>query len=218
MKNLRIFSLDLDKNAFALLKGKTKITEAVVDFIKKENFDITLLQGNKKLLYNLKMQDNLGQYRIFNHMKQSMVLLRSKVPYLGCHDGKTCSVFVSQLERDPIALFNVKKSKKESLEEFKELYRLYNNTDSNEYVKSCIVSGTFHDVDIEKFCADYNLVAISSSIASSYYGKKKPIHHMLISQNLEATDVKKQIGLVDIMQISTHYPIEASISYKKVLK
>ena len=34
MKNLRIFSLDLDKNAFALLKGKTKITEAVVDFIK----------------------------------------------------------------------------------------------------------------------------------------------------------------------------------------
>ena len=209
MKNLRIFSLDLDKNAFALLKGKTKITEAVVDFIKKENFDITLLQGNKKLLYNLKMQDNLGQYRIFNHMKQSMVLLRSKVPY---------SVFVTKLERDPIALFNVKKSKKESLEEFKELYRLYNNTDSNKYVKSCIVSGTFHDVDIEKFCADYNLVDISSSIASSYYGKKKPIHHMLISQNLEATDVKKQIGLVDIMQISTHYPIEASISYKKVLK
>ncbi len=225
MENLKIFSFDFGSNSFSLPNSSnTKVLKTVTDFIKKENFDIALLQGNENLLYNLCIKANLGQYEIidsyaiFSRMVRTVFLFKQTLPCLSNYDGKMCSVFISQLGREPIAFFNVKKNKKDDLEEFKTLYSLYSNSDNDEYVKSRIVSGTFNNVDIKKLCTDCDLVDISSSVVSNYRGKKGSIDYILISKNLVANEVRKRLDVVDNMKFSSHCPIEASVTYKKVLK
>ena len=67
MENLKIFSFDFGSNSFSLPNSSnTKVLKTVTDFIKKENFDIALLQGNENLLYNLCIKANLGQYEIID--------------------------------------------------------------------------------------------------------------------------------------------------------
>lgn len=51
MENLRVMSFDLD--SFALVRSKVERSKRVIDYIRKLDIDLAMIQGDKELIYNL---------------------------------------------------------------------------------------------------------------------------------------------------------------------
>ena len=222
MKNFRIVSFDLDRDSFILNKRNLdERIEKVVRFIKEENPDISFLQGDRDLLSRLEYNNKelLSNCGVFG---SGNVRTISK-PNIKCalmHSGDNFEVTVLKNRNYNIGYFNVKKLKKDNLEELKKVYKKFIDSKSLEYIDYQVMTGSFLDTSVEDVEEEFNLTLVSS-VAKSYYDKKnkKPMNHLLVSEELVPfCKVKRDIGIVDSMRVSSHYPIIADFTYKKVFK
>ena len=194
MEKLRIMSFDLD--SFTLVKSKEEKSKIVIDYIKELDVDIALLQGDTNLLYNVLFnnKDSKDYFSDYNYAN-TMFLNHEKSKWVDDYMRKFASCYVSKLDDSDIALYNIKKYKKESLWEFRNILEEYKNIDHK------VVAGTLQDVNIDSFCNKYNLDNVCSKPRSNY---------VLVSKGLDAKVVDSPImGSVEVG------PMVVDITYKK---
>ena len=150
MKSLRIMSFDLD--SFVLVKNKEEKSKRVIDYVNNLDVDIALLQGDTNLLYNVLFnnKDSKDYFSEYNYAN-TMFLNHEKSEWVDDSMRKFASCYVSKLDDSGIALYNIKKYKKESLWEFRNILEEYKNIDHK------VVAGTLQNVNIDDFCKKYNL-------------------------------------------------------------
>lgn len=195
MEKLRIMSFDLD--SFTLVKSKEEKSKIVIDYIKELDVDIALLQGEANLLYNVLFnnKDSKDYFSDYNYAN-TMFLNHEKSKWVDDYMRKFASCYVSKLDDSDIALYNIKKYKKESLWEFRNILEEYKNIDHK------VVAGTLQNVNIDDFCNKYNLDIICSEPRSNY---------VLVSRGLGAKVVDgPMMGSVEVE------PMVVDITYKKV--
>ena len=222
MKNFRIVSFDLDRDSFVLNRyGINERVEAVSDFLKEENPDIAFLQGDSGILNRLECNNKelLSNYGIFG-INNVRTIAKPNFKCALMHSGDNFEVIVLQTRDYNIGFFNVKKLKKDNLEELKRVYKQFTDSKNLEYIDYQVMTGSFVNTSIREIEEEFNL-SLVSSVARSYYDKKnkKPMNHLLVSEDLvPVCDVKRHIGVVDSMKVSSHYPIIADFTYKKIRK
>ena len=192
MEKLRIMSFDLD--SFSLVKSKEERCKRVIDYIKNIDIDFALLQGNKHLLYNVLC--NSEDYLVEYFYKNNMFLKHARTEYIDDYMGENTGVYVSRIDNQDIALYNVKKYRKESLWEFRNMLKEFEN------VEHKVVAGTLPSVNIESFCNKYNLDNVCSGPRSN---------HILVSKELDARVVDRPVMVSVDAQ-----PMVVDITYKKV--
>ena len=66
----------------------------------------------------------------------------------------------------------------------------------------------------------FDLEDVSTLVGQKTHTKnnREILNHFFISRNLEIDSIHKLVGLTENLGIGEAYPIEASISHKKVLK
>ena len=195
MEKLRIMSFDLD--SFTLVKSKEEKSKIVIDYIKELDVDIALLQGEANLLYNVLFnnKDSKDYFSDYNYAN-TMFLNHEKSKWVDDYMREYASCYVSKLDDSDIALYNIKKYKKESLWEFRNILEEYKNIDHK------VVAGTLQNVNIDDFCNKYNLDIICSEPRSNY---------VLVSRGLGAKVVDgPMMGSVEVQ------PMVVDITYKKV--
>lgn len=221
MKNLKILSMNLGNSYIPIIdkKKKTKIAE----FIQSKEFDIVMLQGN-----NRKLEKNYLGYEIvtFNNRVVTLVNSKSSLGVVGeVKFGKignvTISPFNANFDKTFLACININSNKKNNIKDIFNICKLYCDEKMSSYSRYRIIAGSFpRNLNIEDFCNQFDLEDISSSIGQSYYSDKELLDYIFISKNLKVVnnDVYKHIGLVDVDKALSTYPIEASVTLKKVLK
>lgn len=218
MKNLKIMSFDLDKK---FIFNKSRRNHITIDFIEEEKCDIVLLQGVEqsyhdicfaRLPYRIFYSKGYKTLTLIHQDLNCWILNFKQIDQLG-----SVLVFHDNCDKKNLALINIKTSKKQDLNIIKDIYKLYTNKDTNEYVDNLIIAGTFpRNLDIDKFSNDLNLKDISSGVGQSFYHGRKPLNHMFLSDKIIEGETFKQIGIVDQLKVSDHYPIITSCTYKKV--
>ena len=192
MENLRIMSFDLD--SFTLVKSKVERSKRVIDYIRNLDIDLALLQGDKELIYNLLFM--IKDYGVVYNYSNYLFLMNPILDFVDDYYFINSGAFVTKLGYEDIAFYNIKKYKKESLWEFRNMIKEYKNIDYN------VVGGTLQDVGIDSFCNKYNLDNICSKPRSN---------HILVSKELDVKVVDVPvIPSVDVQ------PMVVDITYKKV--
>lgn len=191
MENLRIMSFDLD--SFVLVKSKAERSKRVMDYIKNLNVDLALLQGDDRLLFDLlwRNEDYEALYNYFNAF-----LLKPKVEFVDNYKGIDCGSFVTELGNEKISFYNLKKIKKGSLSEFKNMVSEF------DYIENKILVGAFKNVNVDDLCKKYNLSNVCS---------EKCDNHILVSKSID-------VNIVDSPSIKDSFisPMIVDIAYKKV--
>ena len=215
MKNLKILSMNLGRG-FVPIKDKGK-REYLMEFIKKEDYDIVMLQGNR--IGSNRLFKDLG-YSYADSSKNVITLVsKREIVENSSTDELNCSI-ISNITM-PLELINVncKDSKK-----FGDVFNIcdyYSRPDSKGFVSSRIVAGRFpREVDTNEFCDLFDLEDVSTLVGQKTHTKnnREILNHFFISRNLEIDSIHKLVGLTENLGIGEAYPIEASISHKKVLK
>ena len=192
MEKLRIMSFDLD--SFVLVKGKEEKSKRVIDYLRKTDADLGILQGDNNLLYDLSTM--LNEYNIIYDYCNSMFLVKPILDIVDNFSSVDCSAFVTKLMDEKIAFCSIKKRKKESLGKLRDILREYENIDHK------VLGGILQDVNIDSFCDKYNLDNICSEPRSNY---------VLVSNGLDARVVDAKV-----MKSVEVQPIVVDVTYKKV--
>ena len=192
MEKLRIMSFDLD--SFVLVKGKEEKSKRVIDYLRKTDADLGILQGDNNLLYDLSTM--LNEYNIIYDYYNSMFLVKPILDIVDNFSSIDCSAFVTKLMDEKIAFCSIKKRKKESLGKLRDILREYENIDHK------VLGGILQDVNIDSFCDKYNLDNICSEPRSNY---------VLVSNGLDARVVDSPM-----MESVEVQPMVVDITYKKV--
>lgn len=215
MKNLKILSMNLGRG-FVPIKDKGK-REYLMEFIKKEDYDIVMLQGNR-----------IGSNRLFKDLGYSSADSSKNVITIGFKreiaensstDELNCSI-ISNIT-NPLELINVNCKDSKKFDDVFNICDYYSRQDSKGFVSSRIVAGRFpREVDTNKFCDLFDLEDVSTLVGQKTHTKnnREILNHFFISRNLEIDSIHKLVGLTENLGIGEAYPIEASISHKKVLK
>ena len=214
MKNLKIFSMNLGRR-FIPVKDKRK-KEYLRDFIKEEDYDIIMLQGND---INVSYR-NLG-YEEINSNNKVITFLRSS--FLVCDiDFSNFGIvnsFVTYYDRSPLSIINVNCKNPKDMDKVFKACDVYSKEDDPHYVKSRIVAGRFpREVDTNLFCDAFDLEDVSTLIGQKTHAKnnREMLNHFFISRNLECMNIHKLVGMTEESKIGEAYPIEVTL--KKVLK
>lgn len=187
MEKLRIMSFDLD--SFTLVKSKEERSKRVIDYLKKTDIDLGILQGNDNLLYDLSTR--LEGYDIIYDYYNNLFLMK---PILDVVDNFS-SVDYSAIVTKDTAFSSIKKRKKESLGKLRDIFREYENIDHK------VLAGTLQNVNIDSFCDKYNLDIICSGPRSNY---------ILVSKGLDARVVDSP--MMESVEVE---PVVVDIAYKK---
>ena len=211
MKNLRILSMNL-RRGFIPIKDKGK-REYLMDFIREEDYDIVMLQGNG---INL----DVCNYITINNNKKVSLLCHDRLTgfdsEVGYKDVKSSIIYC---DNSVLACINVNCKNANSMDEIFKVCEVYSKEDDPYYVKSRIVAGRLpREVDTNEFCDQFNLDDISTLVGQDMHIKnnREMVNHFFISRNLEAESVHKLVGMTEVLRIGEAYPIEVTL--KKVLK
>lgn len=192
MEKLRIMSFDLD--SFVLVKGIEEKSKRVIDYLRKTDADLGILQGDNNLLYDLSTM--LNEYNIIYDYCNSMFLVKPILDIVDNFSSVDCSAFVTKLIDEKIAFCSIKKRKKESLSELRDILKEY------ESVGHKVLAGTLPNVNIDSFCDKYDFVDICNGPRSN---------HILVSKGIDAKVVERPI--MDSVEVQ---PMVVDITYKKV--
>lgn len=192
MEKLRIMSFDLD--SFVLVKGIEEKSKRVIDYLKKTDIDLGILQGNNNLLYDLSTR--LEGYDIIYDYYNNLFLIKPILDVVDNFSSVDYSAFVTRFMDDMIAFCSIKKRKKESLGKLRDILREYENIDYK------VLAGTLQNVNIDSFCNKYNLDNICIGPRSN---------HILVSKELDARVVDAKV-----MKSVEVQPMVVDITYKKV--
>lgn len=195
MGKLRIMSFDLD--SFTLVKSKEERSKRVIDYVRNLDIDIALLQGDENLLYDFLVRAiKMNDYNIINDYVNNLFITKQDIEYVDDFASIYSSAFVTKLDEGDIALYNIKKYKKESLWELRNKFRVYESIDYK------VLAGTLQNVNIDSFCNKYNLDNICSGSRSN---------HILVSKGLDARVVDGPM-----MESVEVQPMVVDVTYKKV--
>ena len=192
MENLRIMSFDLD--SFTLVKGIEERSKRVIDYVRKIDIDLGILQGNNNLLYDLSTR--LEGYDIIYDYYNNLFLMKPILDVVDNFSSDDYSAIVTKFIDEMIVFCSIKKRKKESLGKLRDIFREYENIDHK------VLGGTLQDVNIDDFCDKYNLDNICSGPRSN---------HILVSKGLDARVVDAKV-----MKSVEVQPMVVDITYKKV--
>ncbi len=192
MEKLRIMSFDLD--SFTLVKSKEERSKRVIDYVRKTDVDLGILQGNNNLLYDLSTM--LNGYDIIYDYYNNLFLMRTILDVVDNFPSVDYSAFVTKFMDEMIAFCSIQKRKKESLGKLRDIFREYENIDHK------VLAGTLPNVNIDSFCNKYNLDNICSGPRSN---------HILVSKGLDARVVDSPM-----MESVEVQPMVVDITYKKV--
>ena len=192
MEKLRIMSFDLD--SFVLVKGIEEKSKRVIDYVRKTDIDLGILQGNNNLLYDLSTR--LEGYDIIYDYYNNLFLMKPILDVVDNFSSVDYSAFVTRFMDDMIAFSSIKKRKKESLGKLRDIFKEYKNIDHK------VLAGTLQNVNIDSFCDKYNLDNICSGPRSN---------HILVSKGLDARVVDSHM-----MESVEVQPMVVDITYKKV--
>ena len=192
MEKLRIMSFDLD--SFVLVKGIEEKSKRVIDYVRKTDIDLGILQGNDNLLYDLSTR--LEGYDIIYDYYNNLFLMKPILDVVDNFSSVDYSAFVTRFMDDMIAFCSVKKRKKESLGKLRDIFKEYENIDHK------VLAGILQDVNIDSFCDKYNLDNICSEPRSNY---------VLVSKGLDA-----MVVVSPMMESVEVQPMVVDITYKKV--
>ena len=215
MKNLKILSMNLGRG-FVPIKDKGK-REYLMEFIKKEDYDIVMLQGNR--IGSNRLFKDLG-YSYADSTKNVITLVsKREIVENSSTDELNCSI-ISNIT-NPLELINVNCKDSKKFDDVFNICDYYSRQDSKGFVSSRIVAGRFpREVDTNEFCDLFDLEDVSTLVGQKTHTKnnREILNHFFISRNLEIDSIHKLVGLTENLGIGEAYPIEASISHKKVLK
>ena len=192
MENLRIMSFDLD--SFTLVKGIEERSKRVIDYVRKIDIDLGILQGNNNLLYDLSTR--LEGYDIIYDYYNNLFLMKPILDVVDNFSSDDYSAIVTKFIDEMIVFCSIKKRKKESLGKLRDIFREYENIDHK------VLGGTFQNVNIDDFCDKYNLDNICSGPRSN---------HILVSKGLDARVVDAKV-----MKSVEVQPMVVDVTYKKV--
>ena len=105
MENLRVMSFDLD--SFALVKSKVERSKRVIDYIRKLDIDLAMIQGDKELIYNLLFM--IKNYGVVYNYSNYLVLMDPTLEFVDDYYFMDSGAFVSKLGYEDIAFYNIKK-------------------------------------------------------------------------------------------------------------
>ena len=215
MINLKILSMNLGKAFIPIIDKKKK--EYITNFLDEKSYDIIMLQG-----------DNIPRNLDLNYIDMNYDIIKKNKGLITLHN-KDIYVSPFSVESDYIDT-NVVHNKTSSLACFnincKDLKNFYDvdnicKSYSKNYIKSRVITGRLPiEVNTDSFCKFLDLKDVSTNIGKITHEKNKRdiINHFFISRNLEVTSVHKLVGLTEVSKIGEAYPIEVSLTYKKVLK
>lgn len=192
MENLRIMSFDLD--SFTLVKGIEERSKRVIDYVRKIDIDLGILQGNNNLLYDLSTR--LEGYDIIYDYYNNLFLMKPILDVVDNFSSDDYSAIVTKFIDEMIVFCSIKKRKKESLGKLRDIFKEYENIDHK------VLAGILQDVNIDSFCDKYNLDNICSGPRSN---------HILVSKGLDARVVDAKV-----MKSVEVQPMVVDITYKKV--
>ena len=185
-------SFDLD--SFTLVKSKEERSKRVIDYIRKLDIDLAMIQGDKELIYNLLFM--IKNYGVVYNYSNYLFLMDPTLEFVDDYYFMDSGAFVSKLGYEDIAFYNIKKYKKESLWEFRNMVKEY------ERVEHKVLAGTLQDVNIDDFCEKYDLDNICSGPRSN---------HILVSKGIDARIIDSPV-----MESVEVQPMVVDITYKKV--
>ena len=198
MSNLKIFSVSLEKN-YVIYSRKREKRKLLKEIINVNNYDIVMMQGG-----NLRVNNKNHGYKELNERDNLVTLYKSSYPAFVIDDS--CSDVVNGLvvyyKNRPLSIINVdcKRNNDKSFQKVLTMCEKYITLPY--YVSSRVVSGVFpKDVDTNLFCEKFGLYEAVEPV------DENEVNHFFISSNLECEHIIKEDGI-----------IEASLSYKKVLK
>lgn len=214
MKNLKILSMNLGRR-FVPFKDKGK-RQYLMDFIKEEDYDIIMLQGNA-------LTSNIN----FSKMDYNAIAYYNRMALLYNRNLQVCDTdFKSKVasatvicDKDPIVCINVNCESSNRIEDVFNVCYDYSSINNAHAFATRIVAGRFpKEVDINEFCDVFNLDDISTLVGQETHAKnnREMLNHFFISRNLEALNVHKLVGMTEVSKIGEAYPIEVTL--KKVLK
>ena len=192
MEKLRIMSFDLD--SFTLVKSKEERSKRVIDYVRKTDIDLGILQGNNNSLYDLSTR--LEGYDIIYDYYNNLFLMKPILDVIDNFSSVDYSAFVTKFMDEMIDFCSIKKRKKESLGKLRDILREYENIDHK------VLAGILQDVNIDDFCNKYNLDNICSGPRSN---------HILVSKGLDARVVDAKV-----MKSVEVQPMVVDVTYKKV--
>lgn len=214
MKHLRILSINLGRG-FIPIKDKRK-KEFLREKIDTEKYNIVMLQGNR--ISSDVFFRNLG-YNYVDFSKNVITLVSGReIIENNATDVFNCSI-TSNIDNKPVALINVNCKSLKNMDEVFRVCEAYSKKEDVNYVRTRIVAGRFpREVDINLFCDRFDLTDVSTSVGQESHIKnnRDMLNHFFISRNLEIDSIHKLVGMTEESKIGEAYPIEASISYKKV--
>ena len=179
-----------------------------------------MLQSSIFNIVNLKLLD----YKYINSFGKTVTLNRTSLTgFLGFEDSKAESFNSSIIynSNSPLAVVNVNCKNPKDMDKIFKACEVYSKEEDPHYVKSRIVAGRFpREVDTNLFCDMFDLDDVSTLVGQESHSKnnRERLNHLFISRNLEVNEVHKLVGWTEVLNLGEAYPIEASISYKKVLK
>ena len=188
-----------------------------MEFIKKEDYDIVMLQGNR--IGSNRLFKDLG-YSYADSTKNVITLVsKREIVENSSTNELNCSI-ISNITK-PVELINVNCKDSKKFDDVFNICDYYSRQDSKGFVSSRIVAGRFpREVDTNEFCDLFDLEDVSTLVGQKTHTKnnREILNHFFISRNLEIDSIHKLVGLTENLGIGEAYPIEASISHKKVLK
>lgn len=220
MENLRILDMNLGRRFIPIKDRKKK--EILREKIKEENYDIIMMQGNS---INLDYED-LG-YNYINSSHKNIIFFKEEFPLYSTSVSSTGEVnsLVTCYAKRPISIVNVncKNVNRWDLlfDSVLDTCRMYHDQNSKYFLKNMIVVVSFpKEVDTNTFCDMFDLDDVSTLVGQESHIKnnREMLNHFFISRSLEVNSIHKLVGMTERLGIGEAYPIEASISYKKVLK
>ena len=191
MEKLRIMSFDLD--SVTLVKSKEERSKRVIDYVRKTDVDLGILQGNNNLLYDLSTR--LEGYDIIYDYYNNLFLMKPILDVVDNFSSVDYSAIVTKFMDEMIVFCSIKKRKKESLGKLRDILREYENIDHK------VVAGTLPNVNIDDFCKQYNLDNICTEPRSN---------HILVSKGLDARVVDSP--MMESVEVE---PVVVDITYKK---
>ena len=213
MKNLKILSMNLGRG-FVPIKDKGK-REYLMDFIKEEDYDIVMLQGNR--IGSNRLFKDLG-YSYADSSKNVITLVsKREIVENSSTDELNCSI-ISNIT-NPVELINVNCKDSKNFDDVFNICDYYSRQDSKGFVRSRIVAGRFpREVDTNEFCDAFDLEDISTLVGQETHAKnnREMLNHFFISRNLGCMNIHKLVGMTEVSKIGEAYPIEVTL--KKVLK
>ena len=218
MKNLKILSMNLGYGFIPIKDRKKKMI--LKEQIKKEDYDIVMLQGNS-ITVNY---EDLG-YEAINSNDKTVTFFKENLPI--CNTELFGSnVLVTSYYSRPLVVVNVNcknmKSDSYDVRSFDyvlKICRKYSDPASEYFVRRMIVAGRFpRDVDTNIFCDMFDLDDVSTLVGIDTHIKnnREMLNHFFISRSLEAESVHKLVGMSEVTKVGEAYPIEASVfTYRK---